>query len=130
MADTSSGMEDQVQSRTHEEPRALWRDEDDERLTVPLAGPDARAPDGSVRGTKRLRKLRASPGEMTISGTEYQRRLRKQYVRPSPSSTNTRTDTTTDLNGCTRGLPGRLPQAHSSLDRHSRHGMLHYFVTC
>ena len=62
------------------EPSALWRDEDDERLTVPLAGPNARAPDGSVRGTKRLRKLRASPGETTISGTEYQRRLRKQYV--------------------------------------------------
>ena len=130
MADTSSGMEDQVQSRTHEEPRALWRDEDDERLTVPLAGPDARAPDGSVRGTKRLRKLRTSPSEMTISGTEYQRRLRKQYVRSSPSSPYTRTNSTTDLNGCIHGLPGHPPQAHSSPARRSRHGMLHYFVIC
>lgn len=63
------------------EPSALWHDEDDERLTVPLAGPNARAPDGSARGTKRLRKLRANSGETTISGAEYQRRLRKQYVR-------------------------------------------------
>ena len=65
-------------------PAALWRDEDDERITVPLAGPQARASDGSVLGTKRLRKLRTSPGETTISGAEYQRRLRKQYERMHP----------------------------------------------
>lgn len=45
-----------------------------------LAGAAARAPDGSVRGTKRLRKLRTDPNETTVSGVEYQRRLRRQYV--------------------------------------------------
>ncbi|WFD29688.1 U3 snoRNP protein [Malassezia sp. CBS 17886] len=63
---------------------AVWTDDDDARITVPLAGPDARAPDGSRRGTKRLRKLRAHAGESVVSGTEYQLRLRKQFERVHP----------------------------------------------
>lgn len=64
------------------ERRPVWTDEDDERIQVHLAGRGARAADGSVRGTKRLRKLRANPDETSVSGAEYQLRLRKQYVCP------------------------------------------------
>ncbi|PKI83204.1 hypothetical protein MVES_002900 [Malassezia vespertilionis] len=62
----------------------VWVDEDDERISVPLVGRDARAPDGSARGTKRLRKLRAGPDERVVSGAEYQTRLRKQFERLHP----------------------------------------------
>lgn len=65
-------------------PEAAWVDADDERIMVPLAGPNARALDGSVRGTKKLRKLRAAPDEQYVNGAEYQRRLRKQYERMHP----------------------------------------------
>lgn len=66
------------------QPEAVWTDADDERIMVPLAGAGARAPDGSLRGVKKLRKLRTSPDEQVISGAEYQRRLRKQYERMHP----------------------------------------------
>ncbi|KAK3337227.1 WD40 repeat-like protein [Cercophora scortea] len=49
-----------------------WEDSDDERLTVSLAG------------ATRLRKLRASETEDMVSGTEYARRLRQQYLRLYP----------------------------------------------
>ncbi|KAI1385077.1 WD40 repeat-like protein [Hypoxylon trugodes] len=49
-----------------------WEDSDDERLTISLA--DA----------TQLRKLRISEGEDIISGTEYTRRLRQQYLRLNP----------------------------------------------
>lgn len=66
------------------EEEGVWHDADDARVQVPLAGPAARALDGSVRGTKKLRKLRAAPDEQVVDGTEYQRRLRKQYERMHP----------------------------------------------
>ncbi|KAL1868050.1 hypothetical protein VTK73DRAFT_3851 [Phialemonium thermophilum] len=52
-----------------------WEDSDDERLTISLAS------------VSRLRKLRISEAEDTVSGTEYARRLRQQYQRlyPHPS---------------------------------------------
>lgn len=46
-----------------------WEDSDDERLTISLA--DA----------SQLRKLRISEAEDVVSGTEYTRRLRQQYLR-------------------------------------------------
>ena len=51
-----------------------WIDSDDERLQI------------SLMAAPRLRKLRKFEGEDVISGTEYQRRLRKQYqaLHPPP----------------------------------------------
>ncbi|KAL2124632.1 hypothetical protein VTJ04DRAFT_997 [Mycothermus thermophilus] len=54
-----------------EEPPA-WQDSDDERLTVSLAG------------HTRLRKLRVAEAEDVVTGTEYVRRLRQQYLRLYP----------------------------------------------
>ncbi len=55
-----------------------WEDSDDERLTVSLAT------------ATRLRKLRNSEAEDLVSGTEYARRLRQQYLRlyPAPEWAN------------------------------------------
>ncbi|KAB5580829.1 WD40-repeat-containing domain protein [Coniochaeta sp. 2T2.1] len=52
-----------------------WEDSDDERLTVSLAG------------VSQLRKLRISEREDVVSGTEYTRRLRQQYLRLYPHPT-------------------------------------------
>ncbi|KAL2154781.1 hypothetical protein VTH82DRAFT_3457 [Thermothelomyces myriococcoides] len=49
-----------------------WVDSDDERLTVSLAG------------ATRLRKLRTTEAEDIVSGTEYAKRLRQQYLRLYP----------------------------------------------
>ncbi|KAL0939028.1 U3 small nucleolar RNA-associated protein [Colletotrichum truncatum] len=49
-----------------------WEDSDDERLTVSLAN------------TTRLRKLRISESEDVVSGADYSRRLRQQYLRLNP----------------------------------------------
>ncbi|KAJ0388392.1 hypothetical protein COL922a_000195 [Colletotrichum nupharicola] len=49
-----------------------WEDSDDERLTVSLAN------------ATRLRKLRISEGEDVVSGAEYSRRLRQQFLRLNP----------------------------------------------
>ncbi|KFH42968.1 U3 small nucleolar RNA-associated protein-like protein [Hapsidospora chrysogenum ATCC 11550] len=49
-----------------------WEDSDDDRLAISLA--DA----------SRLRKLRISEAEDVVSGTEYSRRLRQQYLRLNP----------------------------------------------
>ncbi|EFQ26217.1 U3 small nucleolar RNA-associated protein [Colletotrichum graminicola] len=60
-----------------EEPAAVegapaWEDSDDERLTVSLAT------------ATRLRKLRLTEAEDVVSGTEYSRRLRTQFLRLNP----------------------------------------------
>ncbi|KAL6235384.1 hypothetical protein BDW75DRAFT_230347 [Aspergillus navahoensis] len=52
---------------------ALWHDSDDERITISLAG------------NNRLRKLRATESEDIISGKEYIRRLRRQYLQLHPT---------------------------------------------
>jgi hypothetical protein len=52
-----------------------WDDSDDERLTVSLAS------------VSQLRKLRVSEREDVVSGTEYTRRLRQQYLRLYPHPT-------------------------------------------
>ena len=49
-----------------------WEDSDDEKLSVSLAS------------VGRLRKLRLTEAEDVVSGTEYTRRLRQQYLRLSP----------------------------------------------
>ena len=50
-----------------------WNDSDDEKLAVSLAG------------VTRLRKLRISEAEDIVSGAEYSRRLRQQFLRLNPS---------------------------------------------
>lgn len=50
-----------------------WEDSDDDRLAVSLAG------------ATRLRKLRISEAEDVVSGTEYSRRLRQQFLRLNPA---------------------------------------------
>lgn len=50
-----------------------WEDDDDARLQVSLASTD------------RLRKLRRHENEDIISGAEYERRLRVQYVECNPA---------------------------------------------
>ncbi|KAK3943623.1 WD40-repeat-containing domain protein, partial [Diplogelasinospora grovesii] len=52
-----------------------WEDSDDERLTVSLAN------------SSRLRNLRNAEDEDVVSGTEYARRLRRQYLRLYPLPT-------------------------------------------
>ncbi|ROT36825.1 hypothetical protein SODALDRAFT_345501 [Sodiomyces alkalinus F11] len=49
-----------------------WEDSDDERLTVSLAG------------VSQLRKLRIAESEDVVSGAEYARRLRRQYLTLHP----------------------------------------------
>jgi WD40 repeat protein len=49
-----------------------WNDSDDEKLAVSLAG------------ATRLRKLRISEAEDIVSGAEYSRRLRQQFLRLNP----------------------------------------------
>ncbi|QUC17697.1 uncharacterized protein UV8b_01938 [Ustilaginoidea virens] len=51
----------------------VWDDSDDDRLVVSLAS------------HSRLRRLRATVEDDLISGTEYSRRLRQQYLRVNPA---------------------------------------------
>ncbi|KAL4927408.1 WD40 repeat domain-containing protein [Aspergillus undulatus] len=51
----------------------LWHDSDDERITISLAS------------NSRLRKLRVAESEDVISGKEYIRRLRRQYLQLHPT---------------------------------------------
>ncbi|KAL2866381.1 WD40 repeat domain-containing protein [Aspergillus lucknowensis] len=51
----------------------VWHDSDDERITVSLASQN------------RLRKLRVTESEDVISGKEYIRRLRRQYLHLHPT---------------------------------------------
>ncbi|KAL2389601.1 hypothetical protein RJ035_002078 [Blastomyces gilchristii] len=55
------------------EPPAAWEDSDDERITVSLAG------------NNRLRKLRLTEEDDVVTGSEYIRRLRKQFERLHPA---------------------------------------------
>lgn len=77
MLDTAmSGAKGPVTSapKTENDPNApVWVDSDDERLAISLAG------------TTRLRKLRQTEAEDLVSGTEYSRRLRQQYLRLNPA---------------------------------------------
>lgn len=70
-----TGNKQQLTTTTNEkEPVDIpaWDDSDDERLTVSLAN------------VSQLRKLRISEREGVVSGTEYTRRLRQQYLRLYP----------------------------------------------
>ncbi|KAJ6446057.1 WD domain, G-beta repeat containing protein [Purpureocillium lavendulum] len=51
----------------------VWEDSDDERLAISLAK------------ATRLRKLRKTEAEDVISGTEYSRRLRQQFLQLNPA---------------------------------------------
>lgn len=50
-----------------------WEDSDDDRLVVSLAG------------TNRLRKLRMTEADDLVTGSEYSRRLRQQFLRLNPA---------------------------------------------
>lgn len=63
-----------------EQKPAVWHDSDDEQLTVSLAD------------NQRLRKLRVAEAEDVISGTEYIRRLRRQYQQLNPEPAWARPD--------------------------------------
>ncbi|EPQ30199.1 uncharacterized protein PFL1_02315 [Pseudozyma flocculosa PF-1] len=63
---------------------SVWTDPDDATVTIALAGRDAVAVDGSKRGTKKLRRLREEAGETSVSGLEYELRLRKQFEKLHP----------------------------------------------
>ncbi|KAF2834823.1 WD40 repeat-like protein, partial [Patellaria atrata CBS 101060] len=56
----------------HGHGRPAWQDSDDERVTVSLAS------------VPRLRKLREKESDDIVSGKEYIKRLRRQYVRLNP----------------------------------------------
>lgn len=72
-ADAANKERAQLPTEAEEaEAAPAWEDSDDERLTVSLAG------------ATRLRKLRTTEAEDTVSGTEYARRLRQQYLRLYP----------------------------------------------
>lgn len=78
MLDTGAGGAKQAVvpvSHTEEDvsgPQPAWADSDDERLTVSLAG------------VKQLRKLRETEEDDLITGAEYAKRLRQQYLRLNP----------------------------------------------
>ncbi|KAJ9139193.1 Small nucleolar ribonucleoprotein complex subunit [Pleurostoma richardsiae] len=58
--------------RTDDGNAPAWIDSDDERLSISLAS------------VSRLRKLRETAADDVVSGTEYARRLRQQYLRLNP----------------------------------------------
>ncbi|KAK5990642.1 putative U3 small nucleolar RNA-associated protein 18 [Cladobotryum mycophilum] len=60
-------------AKTEQGDAPAWEDSDDGRLTISLAT------------NNRLRKLRLTEGEDMVSGTEYSRRLRQQYLRLNPA---------------------------------------------
>lgn len=77
MIDTGAGVEKQLavpaKAAVKERgPKPAWEDSDDERLTVSLAG------------KRQLRKLRETEADDLVSGAEYTRRLRQQYLRLNP----------------------------------------------
>lgn len=57
--------------------RPAWTDDSLADMRVTLAGPAARAQDGSFVGTKRLRRLREHEDEKEVGGAEYETRLRR-----------------------------------------------------
>ncbi|PSK46329.1 hypothetical protein B9Z65_5297 [Elsinoe australis] len=65
--------EDETMDGTTTSRKAAWHDSDDERISVSLAS------------VPRLRKLRVTADEDIVSGKEYIRRLRKQYVLLNPT---------------------------------------------
>lgn len=60
-------------TKTDDANAPVWVDSDDEKLAISLAG------------TTRLRKLRLTEAEDVVSGTEYCKRLRQQYLRLNPA---------------------------------------------
>lgn len=61
-------------AKTEEGDAPAWEDSDDDRLVISLAA-----------GASRLRKLRMTEVDDLVSGTEYSRRLRKQFLRLNPA---------------------------------------------
>ncbi|EAW13813.1 WD40 repeat domain-containing protein [Aspergillus clavatus NRRL 1] len=72
LAEPSESGSDSEDSEAEGTLPALWHDSDDERLTVSLAS------------HQRLRKLRNTESEDIISGKEYVKRLRRQFLQLHP----------------------------------------------
>ncbi|KAL9049914.1 MAG: hypothetical protein Q9162_006941 [Coniocarpon cinnabarinum] len=75
---------EELSDEDHKQP--AWFDSDDDRMQI------------SLMSVPRLRKLRNFEGEDVISGTEYQRRLRRQYraLHPPPKWASWRSNETTN----------------------------------
>ncbi|KAF8621847.1 hypothetical protein AX15_007467 [Amanita polypyramis BW_CC] len=69
----STSLAPKFKSKTKPKNHAAWTDLADEPLTVSLA-----------TSNPRLRKLRDAPDEDTVSGKEYESRLRRQFERINP----------------------------------------------
>jgi U3 small nucleolar RNA-associated protein 18 len=97
-----------------------WTDPDDASLEVSLAS------------SARLRKLRDAPGEDTIGGREYERRLRRQFMKMNPTpewATTARrkrrrtegdADADADVDVSTPGLDTLVTSSGGILDRKRR----------
>lgn len=111
MLDTGSGTKKDLATVTHtadtEEttgPKPAWEDSDDERLTVSLAG------------VKQLRKLRETEADDLVSGAEYTRRLRQQYLRLNPLPAWAREASTTERKTKRRRRSSAASDASSDAD--------------
>lgn len=68
----TAGAQATKPTKTEQGDAPAWEDSDDDRLAISLAG------------ATRLRKLRLTEADDVVSGTDYSRRLRLQYLRLHP----------------------------------------------
>lgn len=64
--------------------KPVWTDPSTASLSVTLTGTDAKAKDGSRKGMNKLRNLRENADEVSITGTEYELRLRRTFEKLHP----------------------------------------------
>ena len=102
--------------------KPAWTDPDDSNLEISLAS------------SARLRKLRDAPDEDAVKGPEYERRLRRQFVKMNPTpewataarrkrrrkESDVDADTGVDADGLTQDLDALLTSSGGILGRKSR----------
>jgi U3 small nucleolar RNA-associated protein 18 len=109
--------------------KPVWADPSSDLLSITLAGAEAVQQNGGRAGTNKLRKLRETEDEVTISGAEYERRLRKTFEqlhpRPSWASVSARAGASSavasigDLLSSDVGLVSRVTGDTRRVKRHS-----------